>query len=249
MSPRTRVAALIVVAIVSSRCSGASHPTGTGTNRLERIVVQPATAIAGSADLRLTVRTSDISSVFPGLRIIVVWSESGTDTVLETTVVDSTTLNAVVPPALLSRPRTATISVRKYFPPSDAGLPLSGGPAWISDPAAFSVTAPPAGQAISISPTSAVAGSPDLTLSVTGSYFAGDPHFSSLVVWVVGNSYWVLETSFIDPNRLTAVIPAKLLNEPITAGVHVETGDPESILDSAGLFPRTQTIEFVVSAR
>jgi hypothetical protein len=249
MSPRTRVAALIVVAIASSRCSGPSHPTGTSTNRLERIVVQPATAIAGSPDVTVTVRTSDISSVFPGLRIIVVWSESGTDTVLETAVVDSTTLNANVPPALLSRPRTATISVRKYFPPTDAGLPLSGGPAWISDPVTFSVTKPRPGQVASISPTSAQAGSPDLILTVTGSYFADDPHYRSLVVWTVGNSYWVLETSVIDANRLTAVLPAELLVEPITARVYVQTDDPESTFDSVGLIRPTQTIEFVVSAR
>src|SRR5438876_12307215 len=92
-----------------------------------------------------------------------------------------------------------------------------------SSPAPASPPPPPN---ISISPTSAVAGSPDLTLTVMGSNFLGETHNFSQAVWSVNSSNTLLATTFVSSTQLTAVIPAALLSNPGTAEVFVQTGDP-----------------------
>ena len=82
---------------------------------------------------------------------------------------------------------------------------------------------------ISISPTSVTVGSPDLTLTVTAIgalTFFGKPHNKSEVVWSANGSDTPLITTFVSSTKLTAVIPADLLANPVTAFVTVETGDP-----------------------
>ena len=82
---------------------------------------------------------------------------------------------------------------------------------------------------ISISPASTVTGSPDLALTVTAVgalTFFDKPHNRSEVVWSVKGSDTLLTTTFVSSTKLTAVIPADLLANPITANVAVETGDP-----------------------
>src|ERR1700747_1049081 len=85
----------------------------------------------------------------------------------------------------------------------------------------------PAGVSISsISPTSATAGSPALNLILTGSNFlAGVPHKSSVVVWSANGSDTNLAISSASSTRLVALVPAALLNAPVTAKVHVEIWD------------------------
>ena len=89
-------------------------------------------------------------------------------------------------------------------------------------------TSPPSLPSISISPTSVVAGSPDLKLTIrgTGLAFAGDRHFFSQAVWSAKGSHTHLATTFVSSSQLTAVIPAALLNNPVIAQVSVQTGDP-----------------------
>ena len=84
----------------------------------------------------------------------------------------------------------------------------------------------PSGASITISPTSAAAGSADLTLTVAGSNFSGDHHNFSQAVWSVNGSNTLLATTFVSGTQLTAVIPAALLSNPVTAQVFVQTGDP-----------------------
>jgi IPT/TIG domain len=85
---------------------------------------------------------------------------------------------------------------------------------------------PPPAPDISISPTSGVAGSPDLTLTVMGSNFLGETHNFSQAVWLANSSTTLLATTFVSSTQLTAVIPSALLSNPLTAEVFVQTGDP-----------------------
>src|SRR5271167_181684 len=88
-------------------------------------------------------------------------------------------------------------------------------------------TPPPTTPTIAlISPTSAVVGSADLKLIVTGSNFLGDRHNLSQVAWSANGSATLLTTTYINSTQLTAVVPAALLSNPVTAQVLVETGDP-----------------------
>ena len=77
-----------------------------------------------------------------------------------------------------------------------------------------------------ITPTSAVAGSADLKLTLTGSNFLGATHNSSQVAWSVNGNITLLPTTFVSSTQLTAVVPAALLTNPVAAAVLVETGDP-----------------------
>ena len=83
---------------------------------------------------------------------------------------------------------------------------------------------PPPPPNISISPTSAVAGSPDLTLTVVGSNFLGETHNFSKAVWSANGSNTLLATSFVSSTKLMAVIPAALLRNPGTAEVSCRPG-------------------------
>lgn len=86
---------------------------------------------------------------------------------------------------------------------------------------------------ISISPTIAAAGSPDLTLTITGSNFDPCCVIRSRAVWTVNGNDTPLATSFVSSTQITAVIPAALLSKPIKAGVFVEHLDTiEGIVDS-----------------
>jgi len=81
---------------------------------------------------------------------------------------------------------------------------------------------------ISISPTSATVGSPDLTLTVSGSntftFAPGGVHYST-VVWSQGDIDTPLVMTFVSRSQLTAIVPAALLASPVTAAIHVEIWD------------------------
>lgn len=100
-------------------------------------------------------------------------------------------------------------------------------------------TAPPS---ISISPIYATTGSADLVLTVIGSGFVGEIHDQSIVVWSVNGNDTSLATTFLSSTQLTAVIPAALLANPVTAKVLVETGDPTG----SGPFAKSNSVEFGV---
>src|SRR5215472_10904477 len=77
-----------------------------------------------------------------------------------------------------------------------------------------------------VSPTSASAGSPDLTLTITGSNLTGGPHNIRRALWSVSGSTTNLATTLISNTQLTAVVPAALLGTPVTAHILIEYGDP-----------------------
>jgi hypothetical protein len=80
---------------------------------------------------------------------------------------------------------------------------------------------------ISISPVSALVGSPDLTLTISGSknfpFFNG--HRGSEVLWSQDGVDTPLPTTFVSSSRLTAIVPAALLSSPVTTKVRVQIWD------------------------
>jgi len=81
---------------------------------------------------------------------------------------------------------------------------------------------------ISISPGNASVGSPDLTLTVSGSktftFDDGGVH-SSTVVWVQGGVQTPLLTTFVNSSQLTAILPAALMADVVTGNICVQIWD------------------------
>ena len=211
--------ALLVLLIGAGGCGSESSLKGSSTS-VPGISISPISAIAGSSDLVLTVTGSNFADALHNTSVVV-WSTNGGDTFLATTFDSSIQLTAVIPAALLANPVTAGVLV-------ETGDVLDTGPLSKSKSITFNVTTTSSGSiSISaISPMSAVAGSPELTLTVTGSNFVNAPHNKSLVFWIVNNSGFFLDTTFDSSTQLTAVIPAALLANPVRAHVEVGTGDP-----------------------
>lgn len=95
---------------------------------------------------------------------------------------------------------------------------------------------------ISISPTTATVGSPDLTLTVSGSktftFADGGVHYST-VVWIQDGLRTPLLTTFVNPSQLTAILPAAFLANSITGKVCVEIWDriENSLVTSSDTVP------------
>jgi hypothetical protein len=101
----------------------------------------------------------------------------------------------------------------------------------------------PGSFSISISPTSAAAGSPDLTLVITGSNFDGAGVIRSRAVWIVNGITSPLSTTFVSDKQLTAVVPAALLASPVEAEVAVQHYDSiEQVVDET-----SNSITFIVA--
>jgi trimeric autotransporter adhesin len=100
---------------------------------------------------------------------------------------------------------------------------------------------------ISISPGTAKVGSPDLTLTVTGSnsftFAQSGVHFSK-VVWSQGGVDTDLTTTFVTSSQLTAVVPAPLLATAVTANVRVEIWDriENTLVSTSSLVPFVVTL-------
>jgi len=84
----------------------------------------------------------------------------------------------------------------------------------------------PSGDLQTITPATALAGSPDLTLTLRGVDFVTGAHQGSRVVWTANDRNTFLATTFVSSSELTAVVPSALLITAGNAQVFVETGDP-----------------------
>jgi hypothetical protein len=103
---------------------------------------------------------------------------------------------------------------------------------------------PPAPTISRITPPSAVVGSADLKLTLTGSNFLGATHNFSQVAWVANGSSTLLNTTFVSTTQLTVVVPAALLTDALTAQVLLESGDPMGDLPLS----KSQSVSFIVSS-
>ncbi len=90
----------------------------------------------------------------------------------------------------------------------------------------LSPSSPPPPPNISISLNTALAGSPDLTLTLLGQHFLGETDNFSQAMLLANSSITPLATTFVSSTQLTAVIPSVLLSNALTAELFVQTGNP-----------------------
>jgi hypothetical protein len=236
--------ALLLMFLALWGCGSPARPDGR-TPPSDSISISPTSAIAGSADILLTITGSN----FLGARhnfSQAVWSSDGIETGLATTFVSSTQLTAVVPADLLISPVAAQVFVQTGDQMGDLPLRKSGS-------AGFSVTALPVGVATitSISPESAPAGSSDVTVTIEGSNFDNQRFHASVVFWTTDPSNLhdhgtMLDTTFVSGSQLIAVIPAALLQNPISVRVVVLTGDVMGMSEGFFGYPMTNSVTFTV---
>ena len=153
--------------------------------------ISPTSAPVGSAEFTLTANGSNFIS-----SSVVKWGGSNRTT----TFVSATQLTATIPASDLATAGTVQVTV---FNPSPGGGTSAGKTFSIENPAPT---------LNSISPTSATAGDPAFTLTVTGTNFVS----TSVVRWEGSNR----TTTYVSATELTASIPASDLaaggTEPVT---------------------------------
>ena len=207
---------VLLMALILSSCDSPTSPTGSDP---VLATISPTSTVAGSSDVTLSVTGIHFDDAAHH-RSQVIWEANGNNTPLTTTFVSRTQLTAVVPAALLSSFTIARVFVQTGDPVSDAARSTSNAVGFRVD--ASHVVWP----AIAISPTAAVAGGPDLKLTIIGSRFVAAPHQRSQVIWVANSHRTLLATSFQSSTQLTATISPALLTGPVNALVFVETEDP-----------------------
>ena len=154
--------------------------------------MSPASALAGALGGTLTVNgTNFVSSS------TVLWSGAGRQTVF----VSSAQLTAFIPASDLAAPATAQVTV------------LNPGAGGGTSPASVFAVNPRIPVIIGMSPSSAMVGSPDLTLTINGVNFTT----SSTVLW----SGAPRQTVVVSSTQLTAVILANDLAAPTTGQITI----------------------------
>lgn len=98
----------------------------------------------------------------------------------------------------------------------------------------------------SLSPSSAVAGSNDLTLTINGSLLnlahPGHQQTRTYLVWSAGGSDTNLTVTVLSNTQLTAIVPAALLTKPMTAQVLIQ----KWYFADDGPFATSNTLTFTV---
>ncbi len=94
-----------------------------------------------------------------------------------------------------------------------------------------------------ISPTSAVAGSGDLKLTLTGSNFASQKHYASIPAFTADGIQTWLGVDFVSSTELETTLPAKLLANGGKAQIFLMTGDPMG----DGPFLNSNAVRFTIS--
>jgi hypothetical protein len=207
---------VLILSFVLTGCDSMpqSQPGGVpGSSGTSLSSIAPRSVAVGSPDLTVTV----IGSHFAGDRHYysqAVWSVNGSNTLLATTFVSSSQLSAVIPAALLNSFVTAQVFVQTGDPMGDIELLKSNA-------VSFSVTQP----WLTVSPNSAAAGSPDLSLTLLGQCFTSAVHRINRVVWSANGTVTTLSATFVSSTQLNAVVPAELLGTPGNAQVWVEIWD------------------------
>ena len=217
-------------------------------NSQANISISPVYAAPGSADLTLTITASQTFSFGGGGPWInkVLWSVNGSETELSATLISSSQLTAIVPAALLTSPVISELRVEVWDH-------IEGTLVAISSSVPFKVTSTtPSPSISSISPSTVAASSPDVTITIAGSNFGHYGHFSwSTAFWTTnGNLHdtgtW-LQTSIVNNNQLTAVIPAQLLQSPTSVQIVVMNGDVMGMSDGYFGYPRSNSVTFSVA--
>jgi hypothetical protein len=214
--------------------AGCNQPEAPPPPSPRIIFIAPTSATAGSNDLTLMIFGHGFENT-QHIRSTAVWTMGATTIRLTTTSVSDTQVAAVVPSALLTAPGTARVHV-------ETGDDQADGPGEKSGEAIFAIVG--AGpDTISITPSHAFAGSPDLTLTIRGSRFNGSRFEGSRALWTAYHHSTRLVTTFVSRSELTAIVPASLLTRIGIATVSVVSEDPE--FDP----PRAVPATFLVTSR
>ena len=160
----------------------------------------------------------------------------------------SSQLTAVLPAPLLADPLQAKVRVEVWDSMGDV-------PDATSSSVTFSVrtASTPAPSITSISPASAKAGSSNVTITITRSNFENqDFRNTSVAFWTTDphnlhDFGTMLNTTFVSSGQLTAVIPAALLQNPISVQVVVLTGDTMGMSDGFFGYPESNSVTFTVT--
>ncbi len=179
---------------------------------------------------------------------VVVWTtDSGVDR-LATTFVSSTQLKVTLTANLLANATSAKVTVETWA--EGATTPQS-----VTAPAVFSVTAVPIGvpNISSISPASAVPGSGDLTISITGTNFTNANFLnSSIAFWTTDPNNLhdhglMLNTTYISSTQLSVAVPASLLANTTSVQIVVLNGDSMGMSDGYFGYPKSNSVTFTVT--
>lgn len=204
----TALAVMVVAIALGAGCNDTGNTFQGNTGAVIRFLA-PSNVSAGGPDFTLTLTGAGFVQ-----KTVVQWNGSN----LVTTFVDSTSVTAVVPAALTKTSGTATVNtLNPSTSKQDNGL---------SNPVAFQITQPPnpVPTVSSISPTSAVAGSTTVGLTITGTNFlpASDPSGGSQVHWNFGTTQTTLKASSITATSIT-VAAADFTPQLTVAGTAVVT--------------------------
>src|SRR5215469_7621199 len=231
-------------------CGGSTRPPSTSPmTPSPNISISPATAIVGSSDFTLTI-TGSKTFLFAGggpRFNKVIWSVNGHQTELSASFVSSSQLIAKVPATLLSSPLQAQLHVEIWDRQEGSLFAMSSS---IPFSVTTAATAPPS--ITSISPESVPAGSPDVTLTITGSNFDHTGHLHvSVAFWTTDPNNLhdhgiALNTTVVSSSQLNAVIPAALLQDPASVQIVVLTGDPMGMSDGFFGYPKSNSVAFTV---
>jgi hypothetical protein len=228
-----------LVALATGGCLGSGgDSSNSGADDEPRISsLSPATIPAGGPDLAVTVNGTNFD-VEGHLRTWVVWSFGGEYRLLFPRDASPTRITVTVPAELTREPVTAEIFVQDYDSMSDADFHMK-------NPVPFVVSQPES--AWSMSPTSAVAGSGNVTLTVHGAEFDFEGVIQTRVAWTAGGQQTILHRApgvEGSATELAVTIPARLLVSPLSAEVAVESYDR---IEGSAL-ARTAVGTFVVTA-
>ncbi len=195
-----------------------STSSSPAPSRAPSISISPQTVAAGSPDLTLTITGSNfVFAGDPDKVNYAIWFANGVNTTLAATFVSTSELTVVIPAALLDSPLAAQVHVEIWDK-------MKNTPDFTSKSVSFGVLAvrPGTPGISSISPTRVDTGSPDLTLTVTGVNFTNENNYHSYAVWSAKGNEIFLATTVVSDTQITAVVPAALMIEPITAEISVQ---------------------------
>ena len=214
------------------------------------ISISPSSAMVGSPELTLTIGSNGFPFAQGAVHYsTVVWTQGGIATPLSTTFVSSSELTATVPAALLASPVTANIHVEIWDRIENTRVSTSS-------LVPFQVTSSPPSTPIpsisSISPSTASAGSPEVTITIDGSNFGHFGHFVwSTAFWTTDgnlhNTGKMLKTTIVSASQVKAVIPTELLQSPTSVQIVVMNGDVMGMSDGYFGYPRSNSVTFTVT--
>jgi hypothetical protein len=176
----------------------------------------PAPTISSLSPTSATVRGPAFTLTVTGAEFISTSQAMWNGAALPTTYISSTSLTAQVPASDLAMAGTAMITVQNPAPGGGTSSALS-----------FTINAPPnpTPTISSLSPSSATAGGPAFTLTVSGTQFIP----ASQVLW----NGAALATTYVSSTSLSAPIPASDLTSPGTASITVQNPAPGGGTSSA----------------